>query len=385
MPVVAAPLLCGIVYRHQPSPALRLVGFATLCSAIGMAVTALAPRGIGLVPDVAIALHLLGGFLAWRATAQIFNRRASLAWLILPPLLWLALCLLPVFRTSPPDRLLAATLVSSALTALCMMPLLQNPRQSDPQASLLLVGTVHLCCTVLWTVAIMQPRLLPWPWLLHAALPVEMLVYIMLWPGLSLILIVERALLAQQREALRDELTGALNRRGFWRAAGPLRRRTIILVDIDHFKRINDGFGHAAGDAVITRFTRIASELAGPDVVLGRIGGDEFALAIDNVTVTQARDLAETLRKAASAHGPSPCFTVSVGVTVGTDEALSVDDQMAMADRALYRAKRLTRNRTELHIGEPAEAADDTVRDDPEPLRLRAGLRTGRRQRRDFI
>ena len=343
------------------------------------------PGPTGRVPDAGMALHLLAGSLAWRATALIFGRRLPLLWLALPPLLWLGLCLVPGFDASVPDRLLAATLIGAPLTALCMMPLLDNPRQSDPQRGLLLVGAVQLGCAVLWAVSAIWPGMLHWPWLLHAALPVEKLIYIVLWPGLSLILIAERALIAQQREALMDELTGILNRRGFWRAAAPLHRRTIVLLDIDHFKRINDSFGHAAGDAVITRFTRLVAKVVGPDVVLGRIGGDEFALAIDNVTVAQARQIAEAVRLAASACGTAPCFTVSVGVTVGTDEELSVDDQMAMADRALYRAKRLTRNRTELHIGEPVEAAGDTVRDDPEPLRLRAGLRTGRRQTRDFI
>ena len=388
LPVVTVPLLiavlCGVVYRYQPSPGLRLLGLATLCSALGMAAAALVPRSTGLIPDLAVAMHLLAGALAWRSTAQIFGHRLPRLWLVLPSLLWLALCMIPALQASTADRLLAATLISGGLSALCMLPLLKNARESDPQSALLLVGAVQLCCTALWTVSIVRPQLLPWPWLVHAALPVEMLVYIVLWPGLSLILIAERALVAEQHEALRDELTGILNRRGFWRAAAPLHRRTIVLLDIDHFKRINDNFGHAAGDAVIRRFTRIAAEVVGPDIVLGRIGGDEFALAIDDVTVAQARHIAEAVRLAAGACETVPSFTVSIGVSVGAD-GLSVDEQMAMADHALYRAKRLTRNRTELHIGGPPETADDIVPDEPEPIPQRVGLRAGRRRRRDFI
>ena len=124
------------------------------------------------------------------------------------------------------------------------------------------------------------------------------------------------------------------------------------MFDIDHFKRINDTFGHAAGDAVIRRFAALASCTLGRDTVFGRIGGEEFAAALAGVSPVQARRLAERVRVACAGTGEE--VTVSVGISPPNRSGQSLGDQMALADRALYRAKRSGRNRTVMHVDDHA-------------------------------
>jgi diguanylate cyclase (GGDEF)-like protein len=184
--------------------------------------------------------------------------------------------------------------------------------------------------------------------MIAAMLMAETLARVVLWPGLGLIMVLEMA-------TLRDELSGVLNRRGFWRAAERLDNRTILLFDIDHFKRINDTFGHATGDTVIRRFTTLAGSVLGANTIFGRIGGEEFAAALTEMTPMHARRVAERLRTAfEQVEGPDSA-TVSVGISLPNEASLSLNDQMALADRALYRAKRLGRNRTVVHVDDCAK------------------------------
>jgi diguanylate cyclase (GGDEF)-like protein len=150
-----------------------------------------------------------------------------------------------------------------------------------------------------------------------------------------------------------DPLTGVLNRLGFeqaLRAAGRRRRISVAIADIDHFKAINDRFGHAAGDAALAAFAnRLAAGVRQSEVV-GRIGGEEFALLLDDAPA-EALARMEAMREAAAAvtieRHPDLRFTVSFGVAErGAYEA--IDMTMGRADQALYRSKRTGRNRTTL-------------------------------------
>jgi diguanylate cyclase (GGDEF)-like protein len=156
--------------------------------------------------------------------------------------------------------------------------------------------------------------------------------------------------LARQVRALArvDELTGLTNRRGWVellsRELARARREgyevCIALVDLDHFKELNDGNGHMAGDRVLRELaTRWRQELRPADV-LARYGGDEFAVMLPRCSVAQAEDVLERMRRAA---GDGQTFSAGIVSWNRQDEP---DTLLELSDEALYRAKRGGRNRT---------------------------------------
>jgi diguanylate cyclase (GGDEF)-like protein len=160
--------------------------------------------------------------------------------------------------------------------------------------------------------------------------------------------------------ASRDALTGALNRGGLMRAAEKIlaarrrRRKSIgfILLDIDHFKQINDRFGHAAGDAVLKETVRRLSGALRARDQLGRFGGEEFLVIIADADEKAAGRTAERLRLALAASpfdlgGETTTVTASFGVAMADGVGDTADAVIADADGALYAAKKGGRNRVE--------------------------------------
>jgi diguanylate cyclase (GGDEF)-like protein len=161
--------------------------------------------------------------------------------------------------------------------------------------------------------------------------------------------------------AATDELTGLWNRRFFMgrataeidQAAHHRRPLCLVLLDADHFKTINDTYGHAAGDAALKFLAdTLASRLRSSDSI-GRIGGEEFAILLPNTGPDTARIILEQIRIAIEhgrfTHGGRELgFTVSIGIAAMHDTRVSVDDLLSIADAACYRAKTLGRNRTEV-------------------------------------
>jgi diguanylate cyclase (GGDEF)-like protein len=158
--------------------------------------------------------------------------------------------------------------------------------------------------------------------------------------------------------AMTDELTRLPNRRHILTAAGIAfdaakrdgRPAAIIVLDIDRFKRINDTFGHVAGDAVLQSVARVCRLALRPDDQIGRIGGEEFLVVLHSATAHQAREIAERLRTAVerldlTSIAPDLPLTISLGVWVGTD--YDTRAAIAAADSMLYRAKEKGRNRVE--------------------------------------
>lgn len=153
-----------------------------------------------------------------------------------------------------------------------------------------------------------------------------------------------------------DAMTGALNRETFFAeldlASTEARAGTLLIADADHFKQINDTFGHQTGDEALRAISSVISSTIGIDDFWGRIGGEEFAIFLAGAEIDEASAVAETIRRKAAAVGiHRERGRVPVSVSIGGVRLSRLFDPaqaMSDADRRLYRAKRGGRNRVEL-------------------------------------
>ena len=176
-----------------------------------------------------------------------------------------------------------------------------------------------------------------------------------------------RALMSRlEYQARTDYLTGLANRRRFLELAEVelVRARrygnplSLLMIDIDHFKGINDAHGHQVGDVVLRRLSDECRRLLREVDVVGRMGGEEFAILLPETGMEEGFRVAERIRKTISESGVrlSPeegllHFSVSVGVTALCSEIADIDALIKDADDALYAAKRQGRNRVCRSVG----------------------------------
>lgn len=184
---------------------------------------------------------------------------------------------------------------------------------------------------------------------------------------------IERQNVELQRLATRDPLTGSLNRRslmaeaeaGFARARATGGTLACVMCDIDHFKSVNDRYGHAGGDQVIQAAARTLAAGVRLGDIVGRYGGEEFCLVLPGADRAVAEQVTERLRAAVEAdvgralrEHPGARVTMSFGVAELDAGVADLPALVDLADRALYRSKKEGRNRVTVWAGEPASAAD---------------------------
>lgn len=175
----------------------------------------------------------------------------------------------------------------------------------------------------------------------------------------GIVLLVNQTIATRLQETVRqDVLTGALTRRAMEELAEDELARSrrhslplsLLLLDIDHFKLVNDQYGHAAGDAALRQFAAAVRRCLRREDTFSRLGGEEFCALLPNTTVTGATQLAERIRQAVAnlaveAGGHRLSLKVSIGVASLGDHAGNWEDLVNQADRAMYAAKRGGRNR----------------------------------------
>ena len=164
----------------------------------------------------------------------------------------------------------------------------------------------------------------------------------------------------QQEQAQTDPLTGAFNRRAY---AGAAQREmclarvsgqplSFVMLDLDHFKRVNDTFGHATGDAALVSTANLCREVLRESDIFGRLGGEEFILIMPGTDQDQARAIAETIRSRLAGSdlvSGSHCvrLTATLAVTQFDASDEDLDDVLRRADAALYAGKNAGRDRVE--------------------------------------
>ena len=163
-----------------------------------------------------------------------------------------------------------------------------------------------------------------------------------------------RTLATTQVQAQTDSLTGLLNRRSFEEnvvqqlAVSPNGKHCVVMCDLDHFKRLNDTFGHEAGDRALKLFAQTARNNVRPNDVVGRHGGEEFVMFLTDCEADGARTILDRFRRrlaTATERYNGPDFTASFGVATYPQYGVELSDLIREADSALYEAKRTGRNR----------------------------------------
>jgi diguanylate cyclase (GGDEF)-like protein len=170
-----------------------------------------------------------------------------------------------------------------------------------------------------------------------------------------------------RRLATTDPLTNAFNRRHFMELMAREQRRadrydtiySILMIDIDHFKRVNDTYGHQVGDLAIQAMAEACKRTTRPTDFVGRYGGEEFIVTLTHTDQPGAVKVAERLREAVAeialpTEQGALSFTVSIGISTYARKVM-IDEVIARADRALYRAKESGRNR--VCVEEPNHAS----------------------------
>jgi diguanylate cyclase (GGDEF)-like protein len=321
-----------------------------------------------LPSGTANALLFVACGMIWSAARLFHGRRVLWGAMFAGAIMWLVGCVTPEFAQSSAARIALSAVIVSSYTFLTAAELWRERRKvllrrwpaifvpflhgavflfPLPLASLLPDdGTVNLASG----------------WI--AVFALEIMLYAVGTAFIVLTLVSERTVRLQRNAAATDELTGLLNRRGFLAAARELVARqakkggqvSVLVFDLDHFKSINDRFGHPIGDQTLRAFAATAAGNMRSSDVVARFGGEEFAAILPG-SFADAATVAERVRVTFEALTDTVCgHPVGATVSVGAASAgagADVSTLLAAADRALYRAKANGRNRVEGEEAEP--------------------------------
>ncbi len=325
----------------------------------------------GSVPEL-ISIDLANAllFTAFAATwtgARVFDGRpASPIGIVAGAAIWLVLCRLPFVFDSMDARVLISSGIITGYTWLTAYEFWQG--RGEPLVSrwpaifmLFAHGALFLLRTPLSQLLPFVPNNQVFDSVWLTVLSFEALLFTIAIAFILLAMAKERTELRHKTAALVDPLTGIANRRAFLEGGAMLARRVdanprpaaILVIDLDHFKSINDRFGHAIGDRVLQVFAETATSNIGPFDLVGRLGGEEFAAVLYDANREKALGTAERIRSAfadvaSDVDGRVVAATVSIGVAVSNDGPLDVPAMLALADQALYQAKERGRNRVEI-------------------------------------
>jgi diguanylate cyclase (GGDEF)-like protein len=360
--LIAALLGCMLLFFgfQEKMAALKWWGSAYLLGAVSVVLWTLAGPMFGEM--VALALNAIGFVtcgMVWNASRLFHGRKPNYPGLVIGALVWVATAM-----TLAPDAAAARLTVGAGIVA--VYAALTASELWTERRRALQKRWPSVAVPVLHGFVLMLPILLGD--LLHPSdrsfngsiwvtvFQIELILYAIGSVFLIFMLVSERAVTAHKAAASTDPLTGMFNRRGFSEACARIIERealagrpvTALIFDIDHFKSINDRFGHPAGDEILKLFSAVVVNNLRISDLSGRIGGEEFA-ALLPCPLEEGVMVAERVREAFQASGivcdEGPVeTTVSIGAA-GGPAGTELEVLLAAADTALYQAKRGGRNR----------------------------------------
>ena len=327
----------------------------------------------GSMPDL-VSIDLANAFLltsyavTW-AGARIFDQRpVEPIYVVAGGVLWLTICRLPLLHDLVEIRaLIACALIAgySWLTAYEFWGGRSEQLVSRWPAIFMLFGQGALFLLHTPLIALLPKSVVASSEVFNSVwltvLSFEGLLFTISIAFILLAMAKERTELRHRTAALLDPLTGIANRRAFLQDAASLSERhrarpkpvTVLVMDLDHFKSINDRFGHALGDRVLEAFAKTTRSALRKQDLFGRLGGEEFAVVLDGANREKGLAMAQQIRElfgqaGRKVDGHAVGATVSIGVSLCEGSAMDVSNLLAQADRALYLAKENGRNRVEV-------------------------------------
>jgi diguanylate cyclase (GGDEF)-like protein len=362
--MVAAMLGTMLLFfgRQENIAALKWWGTAYLLGAASVALWTLGGDRFGQMLSLALsAVGFIACGMVWNASRVFHGRNPNLPGLVLGAIAWIA-TVMTVAPEASAIRMTVGAGIVAIYAALTATELWSERRRTLQKRS------VAIAVPVLHGFVLMLPILLGD--LLHphdqmfsgsiwvTVFSVELVLYAVGTVFVIFMLVSERTVTAHRTAASMDPLTGMFNRRGFAEATSRVIEReanagrpvTVLIFDIDHFKSINDRFGHPAGDEILKLFATVVVNTLRISDLSGRIGGEEFA-ALLPCSLEEGVIAAERVREAFADSGivveEGPVdTTVSIGVA-GGPAGTELEVLLASADTALYQAKRSGRNRVE--------------------------------------
>jgi diguanylate cyclase (GGDEF)-like protein len=356
----------------------------------GMSFALLALRGE--VPDVlsieiANALLLLCYSFILAGARAFGGRETPVTVFLIAPLIWLTAMAVPFIAQNIQVRVVVVSSLQATMVAMVAFEFWRG--RAEPLLSrwpAIFLLTLHVATLVTrMIVAQVTPIMTHEDLFSSPAFAVMAFGTVLYTVALAFVLLSmskERSELRHKIAALVDPLTGLANRRSFMLdAEAAIARRAsrtepfaVLLADLDYFKKVNDAFGHAVGDKVLTRFAEVLERSAGLADLVGRIGGEEFAILLPGRTEAEAASIAERMRiafadAALELDGHAVSATVSIGVAASGIGDLA--GLLARADRALYAAKEQGRDRVAAFSDGEADELSATPSATVVPIRMR--------------
>ncbi len=354
--------------QQRDARALAWWGAAYLIGASSLALWASPSAWLALPGEVPLALIFVACGMIWNGVRLFRKRPLKPAASVAGAVIWLGLCQLPLFAAGTAARIVLGGVVVSIYTFFIAFELSRERRKSlYSRTAAVVVPCLH-AAIFLFPLALRSfaPEVIAASWLTVFAL--ETIIYAVGTAFIVLLMVKDYHVDIYRHAAATDFLSGLLNRRAFLEHALTLCARhagkrpvTLLMFDLDHFKAINDRYGHSVGDDVIREFARVVRRSMRTTDIIGRIGGEEFA-AIVAEPLEVAERIAERVRAGferagAEIAGRPVGATVSIGAATSRDLVTNIDALIARADAALYRAKGEGRNRLRTADGEPDERA----------------------------
>ncbi len=361
-------LLLFVWAQNTAISAVAWWGFAHLLRAASVTLFGLYGSVSDLISiDFANALLLTSFALTWTGARVFDHQRPQPILLFGGAAVWLIACRIPGFAQAYDVRVLMASAIITTYTWATAYEFWRGrsePLVSRWPAILMLVahGALYLLRTPFGAVLPWSPtgnQVFASVWL--TVLSFEALLFTISIAFILLAMAKERIEYRHKTASLIDPLTGVANRRAFLQDGEALLKRqatdprpiAVMLLDLDHFKSVNDRFGHAIGDRVLEIFADVAGSSMRHVDLFGRLGGEEFAALLRDTTHERALAVAEQIRADFAAatrdvQGRPVTATVSIGVVISHDAVLDLSALLAQADHALYRAKDSGRNRVEI-------------------------------------
>jgi diguanylate cyclase (GGDEF)-like protein len=307
-------------------------------------------------PEIPEALTLLACGVIWSGTRLFHGRPLSVTAAFAGAALWPVLCQFPEMPPGSSARLIVGASLAAIYTFLIAREFWRERRQSlRSRAAGVLVPLLHASIFLFPAAMEFVAAENSTVWL--TLFVVQVMIYSIGGAFIVLLMVKDRHLIVYRAAAETDHLTGLLNRRAFLANAEALSARqhlrgtpvTLMMFDLDHFKSINDRFGHPIGDAALCVFAQVLRGSMRANDIVGRLGGEEFAvivpgdLAVAEIIGERVRSAFE--RAAETIEGHAVGGTVSIGAASALAPVVSLDALISCADAALYEAKRSGRNR----------------------------------------